>query len=256
MTWKFISWNVNGIRAAEKKGFLDWLGACGADVVAVQETKAHPEQLSDNLLNPPGYQASWNWAEKKGYSGTGIYTRQAPLAISRGLKDPELDTEGRVLIHEYESFVFFNIYFPNGGRGMEWVERKLAFYRKFLEVAQAYQDKGRPVVVTGDFNTAFAEIDLARPKENVNTSGFMPIEREGLGRFFEQGMIDTFRHLHPDTVKYTYWDQVTRARERNVGWRIDYFMVTKDLQDRILRAEIHDEVLGSDHCPLSLELSL
>ena len=125
-----------------------------------------------------------------------------------------------------ESFVFFNIYFPNGGRGMEWVERKLVFYKKFLEVAQGYQQAGRPVVVTGDFNTAFAAIDLARPKENVNTSGFMPVEREGLGEFFTRGMVDTFRYLHPDTVKYTYWDQVTRARERNVGWRIDYFMVT------------------------------
>jgi exodeoxyribonuclease III len=256
MTWKFISWNVNGIRAAEKKGFLDWLAGCGADVVAVQETKAHPEQLSPELLNPAGYQASWNWAEKKGYSGTGIYSRQAPLTITRGLNDPGLDTEGRVLIHEYEPFVFFNIYFPNGGRGMEYVARKLAFYKKFLELAQGYQRAGRPVVVTGDFNTAFAEIDLARPKENVNTSGFMPVEREGLGEFFQMGMIDTFRHLHPDTVKYTYWDQVTRARERNVGWRIDYFIVTQDLKDRILRAEIHDEVPGSDHCPLSLELSL
>ncbi len=119
MTWKFISWNVNGIRAAEKKGFLDWLAGCGADVVAVQETKAHPDQLSQELLNPPGYQASWNWAEKKGYSGTAIFTRQAPLNITRGLNEPSLDTDGRVLIHEYEPFVFFNIYFPNGGRGME-----------------------------------------------------------------------------------------------------------------------------------------
>ena len=256
MTWKFISWNVNGIRAAEKKGFLDWLAGCGADVVAVQETKAHPDQLSQELLNPPGYQASWNWAEKKGYSGTAIFTRQAPLAITRGLNEPILDTDGRVLIHEYEPFVFFNIYFPNGGRGMEWVERKLVFYRKFLEVAQGYQHAGRPVIVTGDFNTAFTAIDLARPKENVNTSGFMPVEREGLGEFFTHGMVDTFRHLHPDTVKYTYWDQVTRARERNVGWRIDYFMVSQDLKDHITRAEIHDEVMGSDHCPLSLELSL
>jgi exodeoxyribonuclease-3 len=256
MTWKLISWNVNGIRAAEKKGFLDWLAGCGADVVAVQETKAHPEQLSQELLNPPGYQASWNWAEKKGYSGTAIYSRQTPLKVITGFNDPRFDTEGRILIHEYESFVFFNIYYPNGGRGPEWVAHKLAFYRKFLEVVQGYMQDRRPVVMTGDVNTAYAEIDLARPRENVTHSGFMPEERAGLGEFFQLGLIDTFRYLHPDTVKYTYWDQVTRARERNVGWRIDYFMVTPDLKDRIIRAEIHDEVMGSDHCPLSLELSL
>ena len=169
-----------------------------------------------------------------------------------GLNDSRFDTEGRVLIHEFEPFVFFNIYFPNGGRGPEWVAHKLAFYRRFLEVAQGYMQAGRPVVVTGDFNTAYAEIDLARPKENVNHSGFMPEERAGLGEFFEAGLVDTFRHLHPDTVKYSWWDMVTRARERNVGWRLDYFMVSPDLKDRIFAADIHDEVLGSDHCPVSL----
>lgn len=256
MTWKLISWNVNGIRAAEKKGFLDWIAASDADVVAVQETKASPEQLSDALRNPPGYQSAWNAAEKKGYSGTGTYTRRPPLSVRTGMDAPRFDTEGRVLIHEFEPFVFYNIYFPNGGRGMDYVAHKLAFYKRFLELAAAHIKAGRSLVVTGDFNTAFAEIDLARPKENVKTSGFMPEERTGLGEFFDLGLIDTFRHLHPDTVQYTYWDQVTRARERNVGWRIDYFMVSPDLKDRILSAAIHDGVMGSDHCPLSLELDL
>jgi len=256
MNWKLISWNVNGIRAAEKKGFLDWLAATNADVVAVQETKAHPEQLSDALLNPPGYQAAWNAAEKKGYSGTVTYTRHEPLKVSTGLGEPRFDTEGRTLIHEFDPFVFFNIYFPNGGRGPEWVAHKLAFYKRFLEVAQGFMQVGKSVVVTGDFNTAYAEIDLARPKENVNHSGFMPEERTGLGEFFEAGLVDTFRHLHPDTVKYSWWDMVTRARERNVGWRIDYFMVSLDLKDRIVSADIHDEVMGSDHCPVSLVLSI
>jgi exodeoxyribonuclease-3 len=256
MNWKLISWNVNGIRAAERKGFVEWLSASGADLVAVQETKAHPEQLSPALLAPHGYQAFWNAAEKKGYSGTVTYSRQTPVKVITGLGDPRFDTEGRALIHEFEPFVFFNIYFPNGGRGPEWVAHKLAFYRRFLEVAQAYQKAGRPIVVSGDFNTAYAEIDLARPKENVNHSGFMPEERLGLGEFFASGLIDTFRFLHPETVKYSWWDMVTRARERNVGWRLDYFMVSPDLKDHILAADIHEEVLGSDHCPVSLVLAL
>lgn len=256
MSWKLISWNVNGIRAAEKKGFLDWLGSSGGDVVAVQETKAQPDQLSEALRNPQGYQADWNWGEKKGYSGTATYTRLTPIKIKKGLGAVRFDTEGRALIHEFEHFVFFNIYFPNGGRGMEYVAHKLAFYKRFLEVAQEYIKAGRGVVVTGDFNTAYAEIDLARPKENVKTSGFMTEEREGLGEFFKIGLIDTFRYLHPNTVKYTYWDQVTRARERNVGWRIDYFMVSPALKDKIAVAEIHNEVIGSDHCPISLVLDI
>lgn len=256
MNWKLISWNVNGIRAAEKKGFLDWLAASEADLVAVQETKAHPEQLSPTLLGPPGYQAAWNSAEKKGYSGTVTYSRHAPVRVIPGLGEARFDTEGRVLIHEFEPFVFFNIYFPNGGRGPEWVAHKLAFYRRFIEVVQDYMHAGRSVVATGDFNTAYAEIDLARPKENVAHSGFMPEERLGLGEFFTAGLVDTFRHLHPDTIKYSWWDQVTRARERGVGWRLDYFMVSPDLKDRLVSADIHDEVMGSDHCPVSLVVDI
>jgi exodeoxyribonuclease-3 len=256
MEWKLISWNVNGIRAAEKKGFVDWLKASGADLLAIQETKASPDQLSQALLDPPGYRAAWSSAEKKGYSGTVTYSRHAPLKVIEGLGEARFDTEGRTLIHELEPFVLFNVYFPNGGRGAEWVAHKLAFYRRFLQVAQSYMKAGRPVVATGDFNTAFAEIDLARPKENVSHSGFMPEERAGLGEFFEAGLVDTFRHLHPDTVQYTWWDMVTRARERNVGWRLDYFMVSPDLKGRIAAAEIHDQVMGSDHCPISLTLSL
>jgi exodeoxyribonuclease-3 len=256
MNWKLVSWNVNGIRAAEKKGFLEWLAASDADLVAVQETKAHPEQLSAALLNPPGYHAAWNSAEKKGYSGTVTYSRNVPAKVIAGLNDPRFDTEGRCLIHEFEPFVFFNTYFPNGGRGPDWVTYKLAYYRWFLQVALAYMQAGRSIIVTGDFNTAYAEIDLARPRQNVDHSGFMPEERAGLGKFFEAGLIDTFRHLHPDTVKYSWWDMVTRARERNVGWRLDYFMVSPDLKDCILTADIHDDVYGSDHCPISLVLSL
>ncbi len=256
MPLTLISWNVNGLRAAEKKGFVDWLAGTGADVVAVQETKAQPDQLSAALREPPGYTAAWCSAEKKGYSGVGTYTKSPPAAVKTGLADARFDHEGRVLISEFEAFVFFNIYFPNGGRGPEWVQHKLAFYRRFLEVVRGYQAAGRPVVVAGDVNTAYAEIDLARPKENAKTSGFLPEERAGLGEFFQAGLVDTFRQLHPAAVKYTWWDMVSRARERNVGWRLDYFFVTADLQDRVRAAEIHDEMLGSDHCPVSLVLDL
>ena len=170
MRWTLLSWNVNGLRAVEKKGFVDWLGQTGADIVAVQETKARPEQLSEALLNPPGYYAHWSAAEKKGYSGVGTYSRFQPVTVTTGLDDTRFDSEGRVLITEFEPFVFLNIYFPNGGRGPEWVAHKLAFYRRFLEVACGYRDAGRPVVVAGDFNTAYAEIALARPKANARTS--------------------------------------------------------------------------------------
>lgn len=253
---KLISWNVNGIRAAEKKGFADWLAASSGDVVAIQETKAHPDQLSPALLAPAGYQSAWASAEKKGYSGVVTYSRRVPKRTVVGLGDPRFDADGRTLISEFDDLVLFNIYFPNGGRGPEWVAHKLDFYRHFLKLAQKYMKKGRPVVVTGDVNTAYAEIDIARPKENVKKSGFMPEEREALGEFFAAGLVDTFRHKYPDTVKYTWWDQVTRARERNVGWRLDYFFVSPDLRDKVVDAAVHDDVMGSDHCPISLTLDV
>lgn len=253
---QLFSWNVNGLRAIEKKGFLDWLARSGGDVVAVQETKAWPDQLSAAILNPSGYHADWSSAEKKGYSGVGTYSRVTPKTVLHGFGDERFDQDGRILISDFERFVFFNIYFPNGGRGPEWVQHKLAFYKRFVEVVNAYTQQGRSVIVTGDVNTAYAEIDLARPKENSQNSGFLPEEREALNGFFAAGLIDTYRHLHPAEVKYTWWDMVTRARQRNVGWRIDYFFVSSDLKDRIVDAEIHDDVPGSDHCPISLTLEL
>ena len=250
------SWNVNGIRAIEKKGFLDWLARCRGDIVAVQETKASPGQLSAALRNPSGFRVDWSSAEKKGYSGVGTYSKQAPVSIKIGFDDERFDKDGRILISDFERFVFFNIYFPNGGRGPEWVKHKLEFYTRFLEVVADHVRQGRAVIATGDVNTAYAEIDLARPKENVKHSGFMPEEREGLKAFFDAGLIDTFRFKHPTDVKYTWWDMVTRARERNVGWRLDYFFVTPDLKDHVVDAEIYPDVMGSDHCPISLTLNL
>lgn len=251
-----VSWNVNGIRAAEKKGLLDWLGGCGADVVALQETKASPEQLSAALREPRGYCSHWCAAETKGYSGVATYSRTPPLAVERGLGDPRFDADGRVLVTTYPDFVLYNIYFPNGGRGPEWVAHKLAFYRRFVELVGARIAAGQRVVVAGDVNTAFAEIDLARPKENRKTSGFMPEERAGMAEFFEIGLIDTFRHLHPEEVRYSWWDVVSRARDRNVGWRLDYIFVSPNLRGAVAAADIHTDVLGSDHCPVSLTLSL
>lgn len=253
---KIISWNVNGIRAAERKGFADWLQASGADIVAVQETKAHPNQLSPALREPPGYHVDWCAAEKKGYSGVATFSRFAPLAVTRGLGDSRFDSDGRVLISAFAEFVLFNIYFPNGGRGPEWVAHKLAFYERFVELARHMLDAGQRIVVVGDVNTAYAEIDLARARENRMTSGFLPEERAGMTAFFNAGLIDTFRFLHPNTAQYTWWSPWAGARARNIGWRLDYIFVSPHLQNTIAAAEIHTDVLGSDHCPISVTLTI
>ena len=180
--------------------------------------------------------------------------------LRRKLIDSEavrvLARKGRTLITEFDPFVFFNIYFPNGGRGPEWVQHKLAFYTRFLEGVDAYRQQGRSVIACGDVNTSFAEIDIARPKENAKTSGFLPEEREAMGEFFRAGLIDTFRHKRPEAVKYSWWDQRTGARAKGIGWRLDYFLITPDLLDNVVDADIHDEVMGSDHCPVSLELKM
>lgn len=256
MNYTFFSWNVNGVRAAEKKGFLTWLESCGGDIVAIQETKADPSQVSWELHSPNGYQSYWNIGERKGYSGVATYTKQKPTIVHTGFGIKEFDTEGRILITEYAQFIFMNIYFPNGGKGPDRVAYKLRFYRAFLRTIQSYIDRHIPVIITGDVNTAYQEIDLARPKDNVKHSGFLPEERAGLQEFFDKGLIDTFRYLHPDTIAYSWWDMKTKARERGVGWRIDYFFVTADLQKHILNAQIHNDVMGSDHCPISLTISI
>lgn len=255
-TLTLYSWNINGIRAAEKKGFLDWLGASGGDVVAVQEIKAFEAQLSEKLRKPDGYRTDFVSAEKAGYSGVGTFSKLPVVERQAGLGDPVFDADGRTLICDYGAFVFFNIYFPNGGRGPEYVKHKIAFYRKFLDVVEGYRSRGRSVVVTGDVNTAYTEIDLARPKENSKTSGFLPEEREALGEFYKAGLIDTFRLLHPEAQRYTWWDQRTGARAKNIGWRIDYFFVTPELKAAVKDAEIYESVIGSDHCPISLTLAL
>ena len=251
-----VSWNINGIRAAEKKGFLTWLHSTRPDIVALQETRAAQEQVSSALQQPSDYHTDWCAAERKGYSGVATFSRVPPLTVSRGLDDPRFDRDGRVLVSVFSEFVFFNIYFPNGGRGPEWVAHKLDFYVRFLEVVGEVRAAGKEVIVAGDVNTAFAEIDLARPRENVRTSGFMPEERAGMEAFFRAGLVDTFRSVRPQEVKYSWWSMQSGARERNVGWRLDYIFVSPNLRERIIDADIHCEITGSDHCPVSLTLAM
>ncbi len=252
---KLFSWNVNGIRALEKKGFSNWLQSCGADIVMLQETKCSQEQLSAALCKPEGFYAEWCAAEKKGYSGVATFSRM-PATTVRGLGEPRYDREGRVLISTFPWFVLLNTYFPSGSSGMERVAFKLDFYKHFLTILRAYLNAGQRVIVAGDVNTAYAEIDLARPRENRMTSGFLPEERAALGEFFAVGLVDTFRHVRPTEAKYSWWSQVTNARERNIGWRLDYFLVSPNLLPYIIDADIHTDVLGSDHCPVSLTLAL
>ncbi|MBG0777999.1 MAG: exodeoxyribonuclease III [Desulfovibrionaceae bacterium] len=251
------SWNVNGFRAVAKKGFWDWFNETRADVVSLQETKAHPDQIAEPEKYPDGYASHWNACKtKKGYSGTCVFFRDpqaAPLTISEGLPDAAYQGEGRCIHLEYEKFHFFNIYFPNGQKDDERLAYKLGYYDAFLAYAEQLR-KSKPIVVCGDFNTAHKEIDLARPKENRETSGFLPIECAWLDTFTNHGYLDTFRLFEPGPDHYTWWTYRFGARERNVGWRIDYFFVSKELRPNVKRAWIESDVMGSDHCPLGLEL--
>lgn len=251
---KLISWNVNGIRAVNKKGFLEWLEEADPDILCLQETKAHVEQLPGELLEGHGYHTSWHSGERKGYSGVATYCKEEPLYVQEGLGVDIYDREGRVLITEHPNFLLYNIYFPNGQRDQGRLQYKLDFYDELLPLINEQVDSGNNVIVTGDWNTAHYEIDLARPKENVNTSGFMPIERERLDTYVKNGWIDTFRLFHPEPKRYSWWTYRFGARDRNVGWRIDYFFVNERFTDQVLNADIHEDVLGSDHCPISLEV--
>lgn len=251
-----FSWNVNGIRAIQNKGFMDWFMNHGGDIICLQETKAQPDQLSDSVKNIDGFKSHWFSAEKKGYSSVVIYTRIDPLKITNGFNNPDFDKEGRVIFAEYDKFVLANVYFPNGGRGPERIKYKLDFYDElFFNLEKKYRYK-KGIIVTGDFNTAHKEIDLARPKENVKTSGFLPEEREWIDKLINLGYVDVFRKFNDKPEQYTYWDQISGARARNIGWRIDYFLVSDDFADKVNTARIHPEVMGSDHCPISIEIEL
>ncbi len=251
---KILCWNVNGIRAALKHGFLEWLYRESLDILCLQETKAHPEQLGRDLQEPHGYHAHWNYPERKGYSGVATFTREKPLKVQNDFGVQDFDIEGRVIISEYPQFILFNVYFPNGKKDESRLKYKMDFYDVFLDVVEPLRQKGEKLIICGDFNTAHKAIDLARPKENENVSGFLPIERAWMDKLVAHGYIDTFRHFNKEPNQYTWWDLKSRARERNVGWRIDYFFVTENLLRSVSKAFIMPEVMGSDHCPIGIIL--
>lgn len=251
------SWNVNGIRAAQKKGFLDWLDTTQPDMLAIQETKAHPDQLDDVLRQPPGYHTFFGWSTvKKGYSGVALYSKTEPQRVQIGLGIDEFDAEGRTFIAEYDAFVLIGAYFPNGGQHNARVPFKMAYKAAFLDVCEGFRAAGKPVVFCGDVNTAHRPIDLARPDENIDNTGFLPEERVWIDQVLAHGYRDIWRDLHPETRQYTYWTYWGNTRPRNIGWRIDYFFISPDLVPNVVEAAIHDQVLGSDHCPIRLMLAI
>ena len=251
-----LSWNINGLRAAERKGLLDWVRKESPDILCLQEIKATPEQLPPHIRNIPGYYIFWNSGEKKGYSGVTTWTKQKPLSFQTGFGIEKFDKEGRILIAEYPKFTLFNIYFPNGKMSPERLQYKLDFYDAFLNYADTLKKKGKHIVVCGDVNTAHTEIDLARPKENEHISGFLPVERTWIDKVISHGYVDTFRAFNTEPNQYTWWDLKSRARERNVGWRIDYFFVSKEFLPCVKKAFILKHVMGSDHCPVGIELTV
>ncbi|MDO5835395.1 MAG: exodeoxyribonuclease III [Methanobacterium sp.] len=253
---RILSWNVNGIRAVHRKGFKEWLMGDKPDILCIQETKAVRKQFPEDIRGVDGYELYLSEAERKGYSGVATYTRIKPEKVQNGFGIPKFDSEGRTLIMDFGDFVLFNIYFPNGKMSSERLQYKLDFYDSFLDYADGLKEEGRNIVVCGDVNTAHQEIDLARPKENEKISGFLPIEREWMDRFLSHGYVDTFREFNHEPENYSWWSYRTRARERNVGWRLDYFFVNKEFMKNVESAYILPEVTGSDHCPVGIDIKL
>ena len=256
--FRIYSWNVNGLRSIGQKGFLEWLRKARADVVAVQETRATPDQLPDSLHRPPRWKTSFVSAERKGYSGVGLYSRQVPDAVDHTIGEARFDQEGRVMVAQFGALKVVNVYFPNGSgrnRDNSRVPFKLDFYRHLFDYLEPAKAAGERVLVMGDFNTAHQEIDLARPKQNHRTSGFLIEEREEMSRWLASGWLDTFRKFHKGADNYSWWSQRFGVREKNIGWRIDYILASEAVEPFMLKARIHPKVMGSDHCPISLDLS-
>lgn len=251
---KITTWNVNGIRAALEKGMAGWVEENCPDVLCLQEIKARPEQIKEEKREFPGYTSVWNPAQRPGYSGVATFLREPVQEVRLGLEDDRFDDEGRVIQTRHPDFLLFNVYFPNGQRGHERVIYKLDFYARLLELCDRLHQSGEKIIITGDFNTAHNEIDLANPRQNVNTSGFMPEERVWIDHYLEHGFVDVFRKLYPQRVEYTWWTYRFNARARNIGWRLDYFLVSPALVERVKDVVIHKEASYSDHCPVTLEL--
>lgn len=248
---KLITWNVNGLRAVAKKGFIEWFAAEQPDILCLQETKSEPEQLGFDLRQPAGYNAYFSFCtRKKGYSGVVTYTKEKPIAQGEGMGIEKFDEEGRIVWTEFKNFILFNIYFPNGKASTERLFYKMEFYEAFLKHIEKLRAGGKKIIFCGDVNTAHHPIDLARPKENEDISGFLPIEREWMDRMVSKGYIDAFREFHPEPNQYSWWSQRSGARERNVGWRIDYFFIQPELRKNLKDSYHLPNVMGSDHCPV------
>ena len=250
---RITTWNVNGLRAVLNKGAGDWFTSHAPDVLCLQEIKSRPEQIDPQAMKAFNlYHACWNPAERPGYSGVVSFSIKQPLEQHLGLGRDDFDREGRVIWQRCEDFILFNIYFPNGQRDQGRLQFKLDFYAFLLELCSQLHAQGEKIIITGDINTSHQEIDLKNPKGNQNTSGFLPEERAWIDRYLEAGFVDAYRRLYPEKIEYTWWTYVTKARERNVGWRLDYFLVSEALMPRVKDVIIHGEVMGSDHCPVTL----
>ena len=253
---RLLSWNVNGLRAALKKGFIDWMIKDSPDVLCLQETKVAEDQLPEQVKSLPGYHSYFAFGPRKGRDGVALFTKNPPLAVKSSLELPGLEDESRAIVADFGHLLLYNVYFPNGKASAERLAYKLHFYDLFLEHIDRFCRQGKRIVVCGDLNTAHKEIDLARPKANEKISGFLPEERAWMDRLVERGFVDTFRIFHPEAENYSWWDLKTRARERNVGWRIDYFFVSQNLVESVQSAFILKEVMGADHCPVGIELEV
>ena len=251
---KITTWNVNGFRAILRKDAFTWVNEIDPDVLCLQETKVQLDQISDEEATLDGYNAVWNSAERKGYSGVVTFHKKEPLEVEKGIGFDRFDNEGRVIRSKYVDFHLFNIYFPNGGQGNKRVPYKLEFYEKLLEICDQLHENGENVIITGDFNTAHNEIDLANPKSNEKNSGFLQEEREWIDKYLDHNFLDAFREIYPEREEYTWWTYRYNARKNNVGWRLDYFLVTESFMDRVEDVVIHGDIMGSDHCPVSLIL--
>jgi len=251
---KIYSWNINGLRAVMKKGFLEWIKEENPDILCIQETKLQEDKLEDNFTNIDGYHSYFSFAEKKGYSGVATYTKMKPLSIKHGIGIEKFDSEGRILETEFETFTLLNIYFPNGQMNEDRLNYKMEFYDALLEYCNSLVSEGKKLIICGDYNTAHTDMDIKNAKANEKTSGFLPMERAWLDKFIKSGYTDSFRYINPDKIQYSWWSYMFKARERNVGWRIDYHFVSDNLLPYVSDAKILNEVTGSDHCPVLIEI--
>jgi exodeoxyribonuclease III len=257
LSMKISTWNVNGFRAVIKKNFLADIKELDPDILCIQEIKAREDQLTPETTQIPGYLHVWNSAKRPGYSGVATYIKKDLIhTITKGMGIELFDVEGRVIQISIENVVLYNVYFPNGQRGQDRVDYKLQFYDQLIKDCLEKTKEGKSVIVTGDFNTAHNEIDLANPKENEKTSGFLPEERVKVTKFIESGYVDAYRLLYPEKVQYTWWTYRFAARQRGIGWRLDYYLVSKDLIDKVKSVTVHDEIMGSDHCPVTMDISI